>query len=176
MLRYDFALSNKAFLIFRTVFAFNSYRSVHIGPVIASYSYRSDIIDKRYRIYSLSLLGKIAFKGKTIQILFSPHESNKLKKKLVFVNVCETKIFVSAIIRGEESIITRRYSVTAITLSYILSLLHNVLWCGETSLLLKVIIPLGVKKPLSLLNVITLVTFKPLSLLRVIALTSRQKR
>jgi hypothetical protein len=50
----------------------------------------------------------------------------------------ETKILVSAIIRGEESTITKLYSVTAITLRYILSLSHDALCCGETLLLPKV--------------------------------------
>jgi hypothetical protein len=69
-LRYDFELSHNAFLLSRTVIAFNSYRSVHIGPVIASYSYRFDVIDKRFNIYMFSLLGKIAFKSKYIDIPF----------------------------------------------------------------------------------------------------------
>ncbi len=43
-LRYDFALSHNAFLQSRTVITSNSYRSVNIGPVIASYSYSSDVI------------------------------------------------------------------------------------------------------------------------------------
>ncbi len=70
-LRLDFVLSQNVFLESRTVIASNSYRSVHKGPVIASYSYRSDVIDKRNRIYSLSLLGKIAFKSKYIQSFFA---------------------------------------------------------------------------------------------------------
>jgi hypothetical protein len=86
----------------------------------------------------------------------------------------ETKIFVSSVIRGEESTVTKHCSVT-IMLCYILSLSHNTLCCGETLLVLKVI-ALGIMKPLSLLIVITLVTFEPLSLLNVIALTARQKR
>jgi hypothetical protein len=53
-LRYDFVLSQNAFLLSRTVIASNSYRSAHIGPVITSYSYGSDVIHKRYHIYSLS--------------------------------------------------------------------------------------------------------------------------
>ncbi len=61
-LRYDFALSHDAFILYRIVIASRSYRSEYIGPVIASYSNRSDVIHKRYRIYSLSLLRKIAFK------------------------------------------------------------------------------------------------------------------
>ncbi len=80
-LRYDFALAHNPFLLSRTVIAFNGYHSVHIEPVIAFYSYQNDVIDKRYSIYSLSPLGKIAFKSKTIQILFSPNESINSKKK-----------------------------------------------------------------------------------------------
>ncbi len=57
----------------------------------------------------------------------------------------ETKIFVSAMIRGEESAITKRCSVTAITLRHILSLLNNALCCRETLLFLKVIV-LGIKR------------------------------
>ncbi len=70
---YDFALLNNAFQPSRTVIASNSYRSVHIGAVIASYSYRSDIIDKRYHIYSLSLSGKIIFKSKYNNTVFAAH-------------------------------------------------------------------------------------------------------
>jgi hypothetical protein len=70
MLRYDFALSHNAFIFTRIVIASNSYHFEHIEPVIASYSYRSNVKDKRYRIYSLSLLGKIAFKSKYDKILF----------------------------------------------------------------------------------------------------------
>jgi hypothetical protein len=43
---------------------------MHVGPVIASYSYCSDVIDKRYRIYPLSLFVKLSFKSKYIKILF----------------------------------------------------------------------------------------------------------
>jgi hypothetical protein len=68
------------------------------------------------------------------------------------------KIFVSATIRGEESPITKRYSVTAKTLNYILILSHNALCCGDKLLLLKVTAS-GIKAPLSLLLVIPPVTF-----------------
>jgi hypothetical protein len=68
------------------------------------------------------------------------------------------KIFVSATIRGEESRITKRYSVTAKTLNYILILSYNALCCGDKLLLLKVIAS-GIKAPLSLLLVIPPVTF-----------------
>jgi hypothetical protein len=155
-LRYDFALSRNAFLLSRTVIAFNIYRSVHVGPVIASYSYRSDVIDKRYRIYWLSLLGRIDFKVKLLKTFFLLTKPKKYRKS--FRQRVEKKIFVSAIIRGEESTITRRYSVTAIMLRYILSLSHNAFCCRETLLLLK-LIALGVQKPLSLLILIELVTF-----------------
>jgi hypothetical protein len=80
-LRYDFAISHNTFLLSRTVIAFNSYRSVHIGPVIVSYSYRSDVIDKHYCNFLLSLLGKMAFGSKTIKIIFTYQESNKLAQK-----------------------------------------------------------------------------------------------
>jgi hypothetical protein len=70
MLHYDFSLSHNAFILYRIVIASNSYRSEHIGPVIASYTYRCDVIDKCYRIHSLSLFGKIAFKSKYNMILF----------------------------------------------------------------------------------------------------------
>jgi hypothetical protein len=70
----------------------------------------------------------------------------------------ETKIFVGAIIRGEESTKTKRFSVTAITLRYISALSYNVLCYRENLLLLKVI-ALGIKEPLSLLVVIALSTF-----------------
>jgi hypothetical protein len=40
-LRYDFALSQIAAILSRIVIASNSYSYDHIGPVIASYSYRS---------------------------------------------------------------------------------------------------------------------------------------
>jgi hypothetical protein len=73
-----------------------------------------------------------------------------------FLQCVETKIIVSA--RGEDSTITKRFSVTTITLRYILSLLHNAFCCGETFFLLKVI-ALGKAKPLSLLIVIALVIF-----------------
>jgi hypothetical protein len=61
MLRYALALSHKAFILSRIVIASNIYCSENIGPVVTSYSYCSDVIDQRYRIYSFLLLGKIAF-------------------------------------------------------------------------------------------------------------------
>jgi hypothetical protein len=61
-------------------------------------------------------------------------------------------------IRGEESTLTKSYGVTAVTLPYILGLLHKAICCGEKLLLLEVI-ALGIKKPLSLLMVIALLTF-----------------
>jgi hypothetical protein len=100
------------------------------------------------------------------------YSKNNIKS---FCQQVETNIFVSTIIRGEESTITKSYSVPAITLRYILSLSHNTLCCEETFLLLQVI-ALGVKKPLLTLIVLALVTFQLLSLLKVIALTDRQKR
>jgi hypothetical protein len=59
-LHYDFSLSHNALILSRIVITSNSYRSEHVGPIIASYSYRSDVTDKHYHIYSPSLLGKIA--------------------------------------------------------------------------------------------------------------------
>jgi hypothetical protein len=88
-LSYDFALSHNAFLLSRTVIAFHSCRSVHVGPAIASYRYRFVVIDKRYSIYFLSLLGKIAFKSKTINP-FSSHERN-IQKRKNFANVWKRK-------------------------------------------------------------------------------------
>jgi hypothetical protein len=52
-LHYDFAFSHIAFILYRIVTASISYCSRHIGPVIASYSYCSDVIDQHYHIYSL---------------------------------------------------------------------------------------------------------------------------
>ncbi len=57
-LRNDFALSHNAYIFSRIVFASNSCRSEHIEPIIAFYSYCSDVIEKLYGIYSLLLLGK----------------------------------------------------------------------------------------------------------------------
>jgi hypothetical protein len=70
MLQYHFALSHNAFILSRIGIASNSYRSEHIGPVMASYGYRFYVIDKRYRNYLLSLLEKIAFKSKYKMTLF----------------------------------------------------------------------------------------------------------
>jgi hypothetical protein len=69
-LRSDFALLQEACIFSLIVIASHGYRSEHIDPIIASLSYRSDVIEKRYRIYSLSLLGKIAFKCKYNKTLF----------------------------------------------------------------------------------------------------------
>jgi hypothetical protein len=63
MLRHDFAGHN-AFVLYRIFIDCNSYRSEHIGPVIASYSYCSDVIGHRCRISTLLLLEKIALKNK----------------------------------------------------------------------------------------------------------------
>ncbi len=72
MQRYNFALPYNALKnkLSRIVIASKSYRSEPIGPVIASYSYHSDLTHQRYCIYSLLLLGKIAFRRKYIIILF----------------------------------------------------------------------------------------------------------
>jgi hypothetical protein len=50
-LRYVFSLSYNALKLKINVIAFISYRSEHIGIVIASYSYRSKLKDQRYRFY-----------------------------------------------------------------------------------------------------------------------------
>jgi hypothetical protein len=49
-LRYDFTLSQNAFILSRTVVASNSYHSKHIGPIITSDSYRFVLVDKCYRV------------------------------------------------------------------------------------------------------------------------------
>ncbi len=69
-LYYDFALSHNAFILSRIVTTYKSHRSEHIRPVIASYSYRSGVIDELYHIYLLLLLGKIAFVSKNKIILY----------------------------------------------------------------------------------------------------------
>jgi hypothetical protein len=79
------------------------------------------------------------------------------KKLETFRQRAEMKTFVSAMNTGEKSSTTKRYSVTATTLRYILTLSHDALCCGRMFLSLKVII-LGMKEPLSLLIVIALVT------------------
>jgi hypothetical protein len=73
--------------------ASNSYRSEHIGPVIASYSSRSDVIDKRYSIYKLSLLGKKTFNSKFNIMLFCSYERIMLENnRKDFRQLVETKI------------------------------------------------------------------------------------
>jgi hypothetical protein len=99
MLRYDFALSRNAFLVSRTVIASKSYCSEDICtvvPVIASYSYRSDVIGKRCHIDSLSLLGKIAFKNKCNKTLFWSSRQKYTQKynRKSFRLRLETNIFV----------------------------------------------------------------------------------
>ncbi len=47
----------------------------------------------------------------------------------------ETKIYFSVWIKGEESTLTKGYSITVIMLHYILALLHNALCFGEKLLL-----------------------------------------
>jgi hypothetical protein len=71
-------------------------------------------------------------------------------------------------IRGEESTLTKRYRVTAITLPYILALLHKAICCGEKLLLLEVI-ALAIKKPLSLLIVIANHSYCSVNIFAVIA-------
>jgi hypothetical protein len=82
---------------------------------------------------------------------------SKLKGK-VFANVRKRKFLFPLKFKKKESTLTKRYSVTAITLHYIVALSHNASCCGEEILLLKVI-TLDIKEPLSLLIVIALVTF-----------------
>jgi hypothetical protein len=80
MLLYDFTLWHNAPILSIIVIASYSYRSEHREPVFASYSYRFDVIDKRYRIYSLSLLGKIAYKSYYNKILFCDLQQNYSRK------------------------------------------------------------------------------------------------
>jgi hypothetical protein len=49
-IRYDFALSHNAFILSRIVISSKSYHSENIKPVIASYSYCSDVIDKCLKV------------------------------------------------------------------------------------------------------------------------------
>jgi hypothetical protein len=62
MLRFDFALSCNDFIFSRIVYASISYCSEHTGAMIASYSYRSDIIDQHNASVRYRFWGKIAFK------------------------------------------------------------------------------------------------------------------
>ncbi len=100
ILRYCITL-----LYSRIVITSNSYCSEHIEPVITSYSYRSDVIDKVYCIFSLSLLGKKAFKSINNKILFCylrQKYTQKIMRK-VFANVWEQNFCFTYEIRGEES-------------------------------------------------------------------------
>ncbi len=102
---WQFSFSHNAFILSRIIIASNSYRSEHMKPVIPSYIYLSDIIDKRYCIYLLSLLGKIAFKNKYNMILFDSHKRNILENKSKsFCQCVETKFFVSYIPTTEQSL------------------------------------------------------------------------
>jgi hypothetical protein len=60
---YDFTFSHNALKLSRIDTTSNSYRFEHIRPVIASYIYDFDIMDKRYRNSLFSLLVKIPFKS-----------------------------------------------------------------------------------------------------------------
>jgi hypothetical protein len=93
-LRYEFALSHNAFILDGIVIAFSSYRSAYIGPVIASYSYRSDVIHQRYCVYSLLLLEKIAFKRRNKIVLFC-FQREKYNRNLQgkFLPTCGNKYF-----------------------------------------------------------------------------------
>jgi hypothetical protein len=61
-LRYDFALSRNAFILYRIEIDSNSHRPEHKGFIIASYSYRSNVKGQHYRIYSLLLVEKMLLK------------------------------------------------------------------------------------------------------------------
>jgi hypothetical protein len=50
-LRYVFAFSYNVLTLRRNVVTSISYRSEHIGAIIASDTYRSKLIDQRYRFY-----------------------------------------------------------------------------------------------------------------------------
>ncbi len=87
------------------------------------------------------------------------HERNLLKnKRKSFHGGVVTKLFLSAISRGEDITIAKRYIVTAITLLYILALSQNALGMRRKVVDYK-FITLGIKEPLLLLVVIALVTF-----------------
>ncbi len=122
-------------------------------------------------------MGKIAFKciPYLIKSFFATYKRRLLENnRKGFLPSCgNANVRFSYGTRGEESTLTKRYRITAITLPYISTLLHNAICCGEKLLLLEVI-ALDIKKPLSLL--IVMFTFKPLSLLKFIAVTARQKR
>jgi hypothetical protein len=48
---YVFALSYNALTLWRNVIASISYRPEHVGAIIASYSYRSKLMDQHYHSY-----------------------------------------------------------------------------------------------------------------------------
>jgi hypothetical protein len=76
--------------------------------------------------YSLPLLGKITSKVIITKSCFASHKRNILENnRESFYQRLETKIFVSAVIRGEECALVKQASVTTITLPYILVLSHN---------------------------------------------------
>jgi hypothetical protein len=82
------------------------YCSEYIGTVIASYSYRSDIIDKLIASIRYCFLGKFLLKVNIIKSFFAPHKRNILENHMKCFRHCkEMKIFVSAKIRGEDSTI-----------------------------------------------------------------------
>jgi hypothetical protein len=86
----------------RIVIASKSYCSEHIEPVIAFYSYRSDVIDQHCHIYSLSLFGKITFKSTYNIILFAAHKRNILQNnRKRFCQCVEMESFFSAVSREE---------------------------------------------------------------------------
>jgi hypothetical protein len=92
MLHYEFVLSHNAFILSRIVIASTkSYRSEHIGPIIASYSYLYDVIEKRYYIYSLSLLGENIFLWRRISDCC--HHAIHSNRHLVPVLCCTVPVY-----------------------------------------------------------------------------------
>jgi hypothetical protein len=177
-LRYIFALSYNVLTLWRKIIASISYRSEHIGAIIASYSYRSKLIDQRHCFcyWSLFLIW-ICFSTSPIffcvqkyriDLSFSP---NKL---LITCNMCSHNeiiehIYFKYFIAGSKIISVQHYSVIAITLLYKLRY-RITLYNSIAKLSFLNVIALGTQKPLSHLKVIALSKFEPLSLLTVILL------
>jgi hypothetical protein len=108
-------------------------------------------------------------KVKITESLWAPRERNIPKNnRKSFHQGVETKLFVSAIIRGEDCTIAKRYIVTAIMLRNILALSHNTLGLWR-----KVVASESYR---SRKQGAVIATFKPLSLLKVIDLTAKKKR
>ncbi len=102
MLHYVFALSDNALTLWRNVIAFVSYRSEHIGAVIASKSHRSKLLNKRYCFYQLSLQSDIS-----AEYALNTFTQNKIFKNIYF------KYY-----KGSKVVGAQRYSVIPITLRY----------------------------------------------------------